>query len=77
VDVRLDRKFSKGAIDGSESYPLYQPIAGWGLAANIRRAGFAFFGIYGTERNLQWLAQIESQVPKSARALERAMGVGS
>jgi len=31
-----------------------------------RCAGFAFFGIYGTERNLNWLTEVEAVVPKGA-----------
>lgn len=35
-----------------------------GLAANVRRAGFTFFGVFGTERNTQWLQQVEEAIPK-------------
>ena len=66
MDVRLRQRFAEGAIEGSVNYPLYQPISGWGLPANIRRAGFAFFGIYGTERNLNWLSEVEAEVRKGA-----------
>eukprot|EP01023_Acetabularia_acetabulum_P003108 TRINITY_DN1132_c0_g1_i1.p1 TRINITY_DN1132_c0_g1~~TRINITY_DN1132_c0_g1_i1.p1 ORF type:complete len:291 (+),score=28.80 TRINITY_DN1132_c0_g1_i1:2-874(+) len=55
VDVRLSRKFENGGIDGSVNIPLYQPISGMGIAPNVRRVGFAFFGIFGTERNLQFI----------------------
>eukprot|EP01024_Parvocaulis_polyphysoides_P043594 TRINITY_DN3997_c1_g1_i1.p1 TRINITY_DN3997_c1_g1~~TRINITY_DN3997_c1_g1_i1.p1 ORF type:complete len:285 (-),score=39.18 TRINITY_DN3997_c1_g1_i1:211-1065(-) len=58
VDVRLTRKFENGGINGSVNIPLYQPISGMGIAPNIRRAGFAFFGIFGTERNLSFLEDI-------------------
>ena len=68
MDVRLARKFAQGAMPGSVNFPLYQPISGWGLPANIRRAGFAFFGIYGTERNARWLEQVEEAVPKGPLA---------
>jgi hypothetical protein len=66
MDVRLQRKFEQGTVPGSQNFPLYQPISGWGLAANIRRAGFAFFGIFGTERNNNWLAEVEESIPKGA-----------
>ena len=69
MDIRLARTFEQGAMADSVNFPLYQPIAGWGLASNIRRAGFAFFGIYGTERNKEWLAQVEAVVAKSAPLL--------
>jgi hypothetical protein len=64
MDTRLARNFAQDAMEDALNFPLYQPIQGWGLASNIRRAGFAFFGIYGTERNKQWLQQVEAGVPK-------------
>jgi hypothetical protein len=64
MDVRLARKFQAGAMQYSQNFPLYQPISGWGLVANIRRAGFSFFGIYGTERNMGWLTEVEAALPK-------------
>jgi hypothetical protein len=33
---------------GSVNVPLYRPILGWDIPSNIRRAGFAFFGVFGT-----------------------------
>ena len=66
LDVRLQRNFADGAMANSVNVPLYQPISGWSLPANIRRAGFAFFGIYGTERNPGWLAQVEALLRKGA-----------
>lgn len=64
MDVRLAHKFDAHACPNSQNFPLYQPISGMGLAANIRRAGFTFFGVFGTERNTQWLEQVEAAVPK-------------
>ena len=66
MDVRLAQKYDANACPNSQSFPLYQPISGMGLAANIRRAGFTFFGVFGTERNMQWLQQVEDAVPKSS-----------
>eukprot|EP01025_Chloroclados_australasicus_P017424 TRINITY_DN1889_c0_g2_i3.p1 TRINITY_DN1889_c0_g2~~TRINITY_DN1889_c0_g2_i3.p1 ORF type:complete len:331 (-),score=25.49 TRINITY_DN1889_c0_g2_i3:220-1110(-) len=65
VDVRLARKYENGGINGSVNIPLYQPISGMGIAANVRRAGFAFFGIFGTERNPQFVQDVESQYSKN------------
>jgi hypothetical protein len=48
VDVRLVNKYEAGHAAGSFSIPLYNPIQSWDLPSIIRRAGFAFFGIYGT-----------------------------
>lgn len=68
MDVRLAQKYFANACPDSQSFPLYQPISGWGPAATIRRAGFTFFGVYGTERNMEWLQQVEDAVPKGAFA---------
>lgn len=38
--------------------PLYIPIQEWDLASNVRRLGFAFFGVYGTEINEDFAAQV-------------------
>jgi hypothetical protein len=67
MDVRRADKFFACTCPNSQNFPLYQPISGMGLAANIRRAGFAFFGVYGTERNMQWLQEVEAAVPKGER----------
>lgn len=32
-------------------------------------AGFAFFGIYGTERNMKWLEEVQASVPKGVCGL--------
>lgn len=48
LDVRLGNKYEASHAAGSLSTPLYLPIQEWDLASVIRRAGFAFFGIYGT-----------------------------
>lgn len=39
MDIRLNRKFEKSTIPNAQSFQIYQPISGWGLASNIRRAG--------------------------------------
>ena len=48
LDVRLESAFARRALQGSINVPLYLPIQKWDLPSNIRRAGFAFFGIFGT-----------------------------
>lgn len=48
LDVRLGSKYENGHAAGSLSAPLYLPIQAWDVPSIIRRAGFAFFGIYGT-----------------------------
>jgi hypothetical protein len=64
MSTSLARDFAQDDKEDALNFPLYQPIQGWGLASNIRRAGFAFFGMYGTERNKQWLQSVEAAVPK-------------
>jgi hypothetical protein len=54
LDVRLGNKYEASHAAASLSTPLYLPIQNWDLASNIRRAGFAFFGIYGTGAERRW-----------------------
>jgi hypothetical protein len=77
LDVRLGQKFDRGHAAGARSLPLYIPIQGWAPAAVIRRAGFAFFGIYGTELNREFGAQAEALIPKSERGAGVAVAAGS
>lgn len=69
IDVRMQRAYVQGTAPGAVNHPLYQPIAGWTLPANMRRAGFAFFGMYGTERNPAWLRDLQLEVPKGTLAV--------
>lgn len=69
VDVRSPSDYDQGFIEGSLNVPLYRAIQGWGLAANVRRAAFAFFGIYGSELNPNWLAEMEEKVPKNKKVV--------
>jgi hypothetical protein len=52
LDVRLGNKYEACHAAGSLSTPLYNPIQKWDLPSILRRAGFAFFGIYGTGMSL-------------------------
>jgi len=67
VDVRSPSQYGQCFIEDSLNVPLYRQIQGWGLAANVRRAAFAFFGIIGSELNPEWLAEMEAQVPKDKK----------
>ncbi|GBF94343.1 hypothetical protein Rsub_06965 [Raphidocelis subcapitata] len=69
VDVRLSMKYEKGHPEGARSLPLYIPIQGWGPAATIRRIGFSFFGIYGTELNTSFAEEVASLVPKGREVI--------
>ena len=66
VDVRARSEYDVGFVHGSVSVPLYRLIEGWGWAANLRRAAFAFFGSMGSELDPQWVTQMESTVRKGA-----------
>ena len=59
VAVRLAPKYEASHASSTLNVPLYKPIEGWGPAATIRRAGFAFFGIYGTGALLHMYCQPE------------------
>ena len=79
LDVSLASRFEKKSAKGSINIPLYQPIEGshfrklvclktlfegWDVPSIARRVAFAFFGIPGTERNPDWLEDVESTIPK-------------
>ncbi|EFJ41288.1 hypothetical protein VOLCADRAFT_107756 [Volvox carteri f. nagariensis] len=69
LDVRLADSYGRRAAAPSTNVPLYQPIAGWDLASIIRRAGFAFFGIFGTELNESFLTEVAAKVPKNKEVI--------
>eukprot|EP00878_Enallax_costatus_P019678 GHUV01020763.1.p1 GENE.GHUV01020763.1~~GHUV01020763.1.p1 ORF type:complete len:190 (+),score=53.23 GHUV01020763.1:371-940(+) len=69
VDVRLGNKYESAHAAGSLSIPLYNPIQNWDLASTIRRAGFAFFGIYGTELNTNFADDVLSRIPKGKQII--------
>lgn len=65
LDVRMARKYEQGHAVNAVNVPLYNPISKWDIPSIIRRAGFAFFGIYGTELNRDFAAQAELALAKS------------
>ncbi|GLC65641.1 hypothetical protein PLESTF_000321900 [Pleodorina starrii] len=69
LDVRLAERYSARSPLPSTNVPLYQPIAGWDPASNIRRAGFAFFGIFGTELNPNFMEEVAAKVPKNKEVI--------
>lgn len=70
IDVRLANKYEGGHSATAQSIPLYLPIQGWGLPSIIRRAGFAFFGIFGTELNTEFAADVQARVPKGEQCMQ-------
>lgn len=77
VDVRLGGKYEASHAAASVSLPLYLPIQNWDVASVIRRAGFAFFGIYGTELNTNFAAEVQELVPKGRRIIVLCESGGS
>lgn len=69
VDVRLVNKYESSHAAGALSIPLYNPIQSWDLPSTIRRAGFAFFGIYGTELNTSFADDVLSRIPKGKQVI--------
>ncbi|GIL57869.1 hypothetical protein Vafri_13094 [Volvox africanus] len=69
LDVRLADSYARRAATPSVNVPLYQPIADWDFASIIRRAGFAFFGIFGTELNENFIAEVAAKVPKNKEVI--------
>jgi rhodanese-related sulfurtransferase len=69
VDVRLGNKYDSSHAAGALSIPLYNPIQNWDLPSIIRRAGFAFFGIYGTELNTNFADDVLSRIPRGKQVI--------
>lgn len=69
VDVRLANKYENDHAAKSISVPLYQPIQNWDPISNIRRAGFAFFGIFGTEMNANFTQDAQAVIPKGKEVI--------
>ncbi|CAL5220199.1 g2172 [Coccomyxa viridis] len=70
IDIRPPDEFDAAHIPGSINIPLYRPITGWGTRSVLRRAGFAFFGIFnGTELNPDFFLDIVAAVSKDLGAV--------
>ncbi|KAF5837089.1 hypothetical protein DUNSADRAFT_4870, partial [Dunaliella salina] len=61
IDVRLPAKFDEIRAKSSMNVPLYIPIQNWDAASIIRRAGFASFGVYGTELNPNFVEEVKEE----------------
>lgn len=59
VDIRPEGDFEAGHIAGSVNVSLFRLITGWDPVKTLRRAGFAFFGVFnGTEVNPDFETQL-------------------
>eukprot|EP00898_Chlorokybus_atmophyticus_P005425 jgi/Chlat1/5884/Chrsp4S00495 len=56
VDIRPADEYAESHAAGAVNVPLFRPITEWTPWKILRRAGFAFFGIFnGTEENPEFL----------------------
>ncbi|KAK9904100.1 hypothetical protein WJX75_004511 [Coccomyxa subellipsoidea] len=70
IDIRPPDEFKAGHIKGSIHIPLYRPITGWDARKFLRRAGFAFFGVFnGTELNPDFFDGIMAAASKEKGAI--------
>ncbi|CAL8470779.1 g10321 [Coccomyxa elongata] len=70
IDIRPPDEFKAGHIKGSIHVPLYRPITGWDARKFLRRAGFAFFGVFnGTELNPTFFEDIAAAASKEKGAV--------
>eukprot|EP00270_Netrium_digitus_P014184 TRINITY_DN4784_c0_g1_i1.p1 TRINITY_DN4784_c0_g1~~TRINITY_DN4784_c0_g1_i1.p1 ORF type:complete len:273 (+),score=41.16 TRINITY_DN4784_c0_g1_i1:109-819(+) len=59
LDVRPAGEFKEGRPEGAKNVEIYRLIKNWTAWDILRRAGFAFFGIFnGTEENPDFLAGV-------------------
>ncbi|DBB01063.1 TPA: hypothetical protein ACH3X1_000962 [Trebouxia sp. C0004] len=76
IDVRPALDYCSSRIPGSVGVPFMRSITGNSVRQNLRRAGFAFFGIFnGTEFNPDFYKDIEAAVDKQKGAV-LVCGVG-
>mmetsp|Transcript_3669 Transcript_3669/g.8469 ORF Transcript_3669/g.8469 Transcript_3669/m.8469 type:complete len:268 (+) Transcript_3669:1872-2675(+) len=61
IDVRLPAKYDEIRAKSSINVPLFIPIQKWDAASIIRRAGFASFGVYGTELNPNFVEEAKEK----------------
>lgn len=76
IDVRPSNEFRRGRIPGSTNCCFYQPIEGWSPDKIIRRAGFAFFGVYGTEANPDFVDEVAAAAPKKNGGIILVCNIG-
>ncbi|CAA2965871.1 Hypothetical predicted protein [Olea europaea subsp. europaea] len=70
LDVRPEAEFKEAHPPGAINVQIYRLIKEWTAWDIIRRAAFAFFGIFsGTEENPEFIQSVESKIDKSAKII--------
>ncbi|KAI8473560.1 MAG: hypothetical protein J3K34DRAFT_410488 [Monoraphidium minutum] len=69
VDVRLEGDFEKAHAEGAVSVPLYRYVEGQSAWDNLKRLAMASFAMKATERNTNFISQMQSTVKKNSKVL--------
>jgi rhodanese-related sulfurtransferase len=70
IDIRPEPDWAVSRVRGSVGVPFMRLIKGNSFRKNLRRAGFAFFGIFqGTEFNPHFYDQVAASVDKMKGAV--------
>lgn len=64
IDIRPSSEFSKGRLPGSTNVQYFQLIEGWSPDKIVRRLGFTFFGVVGTEANPDFVEEVAAVARK-------------
>lgn len=76
VDVRPKSEYLKGHIAGAANVQYYRLIEGWSVWQTLRRVGFTFFGVVGTEANVDFLDQAAASIPDPAKGAVLVCNLG-
>ncbi|KAJ9525053.1 hypothetical protein QJQ45_017388, partial [Haematococcus lacustris] len=77
LDVRPADKVQELAAAQAVNVPLYIPIQNWDPLSIIRRIGFAFFGVAGTELNPDFVSEVQALVPRGREVMVMCESGGS
>ncbi|GBF96899.1 hypothetical protein Rsub_09904 [Raphidocelis subcapitata] len=69
VDVRLAADFERGHAEGAVSVPMYRFVEGKTVWDNLKRVAVAAFAMRATERNPNFVADMQAAVGKNSRVL--------
>jgi len=76
IDVRPKSEYAKGHIKGAANVQYYRLIEGWSAWKTLRRIGFTFFGVVGTEPNTDFLNQAAAVVPDASQGAVLVCNLG-